>query len=263
MQVRAVVYRPDSFSEELYQKALTLVDHESQARIQRFYHRADSCRTLIGRILIRMILKERGISPKDIKFSTTLEGKPYIVNQPSNPPMAYNITHDNNVIAMVIAPGVHRPPAFSIGIDVMKLRVPGRETFKSFVDAVGDQLTDLEHSLLKGMIPEVERLKRFFWMWTLKEAYTKALGLGLGFDFKRIEFDVIERIVQVDGKVPEGWRFNMFVINDGEDQYQGVIAEYHGGIQTEVIMEADNTSWLKTYDAIPFTEDAIALLRGV
>lgn len=100
-------------------------------------------------------------------------------------------------------------------------------------------------------------------MWTLKEAYTKALGLGLGFDFKRIEFNVIERIVQVDGQVPEGWRFNMFVINDDEDQYQGVIAEYHGGIQTEIIMEADNTSWLKKYDAIPFVEDAIALLRGV
>jgi len=112
------------------------------------------------------------------------------------------------------------------------------------------------------MIPESERLKRFFWMWTLKEAYTKALGLGLGFDFKRIEFDVVGRIVQVDGKVPEGWRFNMFVINDDEDQYQGVIAEYHEGIQTEVIMEADDMSWLKTYDAIPFIEDAIALLRG-
>jgi len=55
----------------------------------------------------------------------------------------------------------------------------------------------------------------------------------------------------------------MFVINDDEDQYQGVIAEYHGGIQTEIIMEADNTSWLKKYEAIPFVEDAIALLRGV
>lgn len=124
-------------------------------------------------------------------------------------------------------------------------------------------MTSLEHSLLKGMAPESERLKRFFWMWTLKEAYTKALGLGLGFDFKRIEFDVVERVVQVDGKVPEGWRFNMFVINDDEDQYQGVIAEYHEGIQTEVIMEADNMSWLKMYDAIPFIEDAIALLKGV
>ena len=69
------------------------------------------------------------------------------VNQPSNPPIAYNISHDNNLIAMAIAPGLHRPPAFSIGIDVMKLRVPGRETFRSFVDAVGDQVST-EFSIL-------------------------------------------------------------------------------------------------------------------
>lgn len=116
--------------------------------------------------------------------------------------------------------------------------------------------------MLNGAIPESEQLKRFFWMWTLKEAYTKALGLGLGFDFRRIEFDVVEGIVRVDGKVPEGWRFNKFVINDDEDQYQGVVAEYHGGIQTEVMSEANNSPWLTTYDAISFTEDAIAQTIG-
>jgi len=42
---------------------------------------------------------------------------------------------------MAIAPGLHQPPAFSIGIDVMKIRVPGRESFKSFVNAVGDQVS--------------------------------------------------------------------------------------------------------------------------
>jgi 4'-phosphopantetheinyl transferase len=94
-----------------------------------------------------MILKERDVSPEDIKFGTTTEGKPYIVNQPSNPPIAYNISHDNHLIAMAIAPGLHRPPAFSVGIDVMKLRVPGRETFRSFVDAVGDQVST-EFSIL-------------------------------------------------------------------------------------------------------------------
>lgn len=57
-----------------------------------------------------------------------------------DPPIAYNITHDNALVAMVFAPGLQNPPAFSIGIDVMKVRVPGRESFRSFVRTVDDQV---------------------------------------------------------------------------------------------------------------------------
>ncbi|KAF9485383.1 4'-phosphopantetheinyl transferase [Pholiota conissans] len=260
MRVEAVIYTPSSFSDELYLKALSLVDEESRTRIKKFYHRVDSCRTLIGRLLVRVMLKERGVSPLQTTFARTTAGKPFIANQILEPPIAYNITHDNNLVAMVVAPGTHNPPAFSIGIDVMKLRIPGRETLRSFINTVGDQLTILEHQLLRPLVSEDELLKRFFWMWTLKEAYTKALGLGLGFDFSRIEFDVINKIVKVDGNIPEGWRFNMFMINDGEDAYEGVVAEYVGGIPTEVI-EGDSKDWLRVYDAVAFTESAINMLK--
>ncbi|KAF8204949.1 4'-phosphopantetheinyl transferase superfamily [Pholiota molesta] len=261
MQVQAVIYTPSSFSDELYQKALSCVDEESQTRIKKFYHRVDACRTLIGRLLVRVMLKERGISPSQTEFATTAAGKPFIANQTSDPPIAYNITHDNNLVAMVVAPGVHNPPSFSIGIDVMKLRVPGRETLRSFINIVGDQLTRLEHQLLKPLVSEDELLKRFFWMWTLKEAYTKALGLGLGFDFSRIQFDVLNKVVKVDGQVPEGWRFNMFVIEDGEDVYQGVVAEYVGGVPTEVI-EVGSKDWLEVNEAVSFAENAVNVLKA-
>lgn len=35
--------------------------------------------TLIGRLLVRMMLKERGLEPKRTSFSATAAGKPYIV----------------------------------------------------------------------------------------------------------------------------------------------------------------------------------------
>lgn len=56
------------------------------------------------------------------------------------PPIGYNVTHDNGVVAMAFAPGSHNPPAYSIGVDVMKVRLPGRESFVSFVETVGDQV---------------------------------------------------------------------------------------------------------------------------
>ncbi|CAA7260173.1 unnamed protein product [Cyclocybe aegerita] len=193
--------------------------------------------------------------------------------------MAYNITHDNNLIAMAFGPGLQNPPAFSIGIDVMKVRIPGRESLESFITTMGEQvgpsrhlwdkslihvqLTQREHSQLRSTVPDSERIKVFFWMWTLKEAYTKALGLGLGFDFKRVEFDMSNRVVRIDGAEPMGWRFRMFTLMDGEDLYEGVIAEYlGGGTHTEVIVETEQPNWLKIYSAVTFTENAIETLKA-
>ncbi|KAF9468955.1 hypothetical protein BDZ94DRAFT_1293964, partial [Collybia nuda] len=226
MQVRAIVYNAKLFSDDLYQRALALVDPESSARIKKFFRRDDACRTLIGRLLTRVLLRERGIPVDAMAFGVTQAGKPFITTPGMDPPIAYNITHDNALVAMAFGPSVQNPPAFSIGIDVMKVRVPGRESFRSFVSTVDDQLTVLERRSLISTRSEDENLRRFFWMWTIKEAYTKALGIGLGFEFHRVEFDAEENVVRVDGEIPLGWCFNRFLLNDGDDLYQGVVAEY-------------------------------------
>ncbi|KAG5654466.1 hypothetical protein H0H81_001965 [Sphagnurus paluster] len=174
-----------------------------------------------------------------------------------DPPIAYNISHDNALIAMAFAPGIHYPPAFSVGIDVMKVRIPGRDTFASFVESVRDQLTAFEHQSLFSGISQDESLRRFFWMWTMKEAYTKALGLGLGFDFRRIEYDVVGNALRVDGEIPLGWRFSKFVLDDEEDLYEGVVAEFVGGTVTEIHRESLQADWVQLHKARDFVEKVI------
>jgi 4'-phosphopantetheinyl transferase len=193
-----------------------------------------------------------------------------------DPPIEYNITHDNDLVAMAFTSG-DQQRCKSIGIDVMKVKIRGHESFASFVDIMGDQvsyplmctchlnkntgqLTQNERHSLNSEVPLSEQLRRFFWMWTLKEAYTKALGLGLGFDFRRVEFDVLNLIVRVDGQILRGWNFSMFVIEDGEDFYQGVVAECVGGTSTNVVNESTKPNWLTIHDAVPFTELAIVEL---
>lgn len=56
----------------------------------------------------------------------------------ADPPIAFNITHDNGLIAMAFGPGLQLPPAYGIGVDVMKLSIPRRNSFKSFVEGVSD-----------------------------------------------------------------------------------------------------------------------------
>ncbi|KAG6890940.1 hypothetical protein C0995_000897 [Termitomyces sp. Mi166 len=210
MEVWAVLYKPEVFSEDLYQSALRILDPESSARIRRFYHREDACRE----------------HDPSIALHDTTPGL--------DPLIAYNISHDNGLIVMAFGPGIHNPPAFNIGVDVMKVRIPDRNTLASFVERIS----------------QIETLKRFFWLWTMKEAYTKALGLGLGFDFSRIEYDIGENIVRVDNRIALGWRFTKFVLTDENDLYQGVVAEYIGGATTEIINETQNC--VLSWGAVPF-----------
>lgn len=59
------------------------------------------------------------------------------------PPIAYNITHDSGVVAMAWASGgdLVGPPAYKLGVDVMKVQLPKRECFANFLDAFGDQVS--------------------------------------------------------------------------------------------------------------------------
>lgn len=120
-------------------------------------------------------------------------------------------------------------------------------------------MTALElRTLLEG-VSEYDALRRFFWIWTLKEAYTKALGLGLGFDFRRIEYNVPENVVKIDGAIPKGWQFSKFELLDNLDLYQGVVAEFVGGDEIASILQLP-AEWLMTFKADAFVQGIIQTL---
>ncbi|KAI0069039.1 4'-phosphopantetheinyl transferase [Artomyces pyxidatus] len=230
---------PTALATPLYDAGLQLVDPPSQARIKRFYHRADSHRCLVGRLLPRVLLNDRGFPPESIAIGATDAKKPYFATTGIDPPLGFNVSHDNELVAMAFAPDdPGAAPAFRIGVDVMKLRLPRAERFASFVHAVGDTLTDLEKRLLlAGDVPPDEALRRFYLMWTTKEAYTKALGLGLGFDFRRVECDVLANTVTVDGQPARDWEFSLFELSLDDGMYQGVTARFVGEGKAKAISQ--------------------------
>lgn len=260
-KVWAVIYNPDAFPDELYQRALLALDSESAVKVRKFYRRADACRCLIGRFLRYMVLHDQNIDPQTAIFAVTETGKPYLAHPVPNPPIAFNVAHDNALVAVAFSSNSHNPPAYSVGIDLMKVSLPGRASFSTFMASMNEALTPLEYHQVTTGKSDDENLQRFFWSWTMKEAYTKALGLGLTFNIRRIEFDAAENLLRVDGERLAGWQFTKFKICIEGDDYQGVVAEYIGGDGLDIIHESTQLpGYLNQCDAVSFVNQTFEVL---
>lgn len=95
-------------------------------------------------------------------------------------------------------------------------------------------------------MPENEALSRFYLIWTIKEAYTKAIGLGFGFDLRRIEYDVSTNMVAVDGVVAADWHFGTSQVAVDEEEYRLTVAQFVGkgnGTGTVVSLAQGQIVW--------------------
>jgi 4'-phosphopantetheinyl transferase len=113
------------------------------------------------------------VDPKALMFKKNMYGKPEVDWQNytncNNPPLHFNISHTDSLIACGVT--VHVP----VGIDVEDKERKIKHDILAFAERFysADEVKFL--STLPD--PEVQR-KEFIKLWTLKEAYVKALGKG-------------------------------------------------------------------------------------
>eukprot|EP01036_Dinobryon_divergens_P034702 gene34702-44881_t len=62
------------------------------------------------------------------------------------------------------------------------------KTATEFVNIFRDNLTESEMTRILSEEDDSSRYLFFFIFWSLKESYIKAIGLGLGFNLKKVEF---------------------------------------------------------------------------
>lgn len=213
-------------------------------KVLKYYRQVDRVRSLVARLLPRLLLATRfNVAWESIRFFATREGRPS-VSAPILPvQFDFNISHDSDwvVMAFCISPSsTGGGEVKRVGADVMALQLPRYEqSVRSFVETMDMALTAdetrwvLEPASSGGN--EELALERLFTLWTHKEAYTKNLGLGLGFDFSRIHFDFAEQTkMTIDGKVVEKYRFiDILLPKVGGVQSQVVVC--HGPGDGEVV----------------------------
>ena len=176
------------FSDEEYEKWYSLMSEEKKIRVSKFRNIDDKKRTVAGEMLARNAISEIcGVNACEIAFLLTEFGKPYVKDLNAE----FNISHSNNMVVCAI----HNIP---IGIDVEEIRPIDLLIAKRVCD-------EEELKYIFGYLPNDEDfkfsedlavLKRFFEIWTAKEAHSKCVGKGLSIitqpancHFKKTIFD--------------------------------------------------------------------------
>jgi len=131
-------------------------------------------RFVARRGLQRLILGQYcGVRAKDIKFVYDDHGKPQVSPDHNLINLHFSISHSEDLA--LLACSRHKP----VGIDIENIRaVEDRD------DIVSRFFSDIEKQAWQSIKP-AERTQAFFKAWTRKEAFVKALGVGLGLDLNQ------------------------------------------------------------------------------
>lgn len=127
-------------------------------------------RFIVGRGTIREILAEIALCPpRIIRFDLNSYGKPALAKPASCRHIQFNASSSATLGAIAIS---NRIP---LGFDIEKIKITGSRDYDLIVES---QFTRDEYSWYQKH-KESERVRLFFDFWTCKEAYLKALGIGL------------------------------------------------------------------------------------
>jgi 4'-phosphopantetheinyl transferase len=197
-----------------------LLTDEERERQRAFFFERNRLEYLVTRGLIRTVLsKYRAIPAAGWRFRRNEYGRPEV-----DPPCGLRFNLANHPSLVVCA--VHEGEA-QLGVDVEPL-----DRGKEVLDIATTVFAEAELSALRAL-PSASQPDRAVSLWTLKEAYIKARGMGLALPLKDFAFDFTgtsPRITFSPGldDDPGRWRF---LITDHEHHRIALAVESNGGAQ--------------------------------
>jgi 4'-phosphopantetheinyl transferase len=190
---------------------------EEQERAGKFLFEKDRLNCLLSRVLLRLSLSWYcpNVNAKNWRIVADNNGKPYLDSAIGEHGVEFNISHSGDIVICAIT------RAGPVGIDI--------ETAKIMHDLRGFSrrfLAPEEFSSVNSRFFS-EQSRFFFRLWTLKEAYLKAIGSGLSIPLDNFCFDCnsldSKQITLLYGAGSEHcWRFWQFFY--GEDAHPVALA---------------------------------------
>ncbi len=184
-----------------------ILSKQETEQYHRFLHEKDRHSYLVSHALLRISLsKYVNVPASQWQFISGRHGKPELLSSSALPELCFNLTHTGGLSGCVIS--LHR----RCGIDAENIHR------KNKLNAVAQRMF-AEQEL--AQLDEKNIASRFYYLWTLREAYVKALGLGLSGSSKEFYFDIdmddLSVVLhhnndhQIDAKNRDvkNWRFNL------------------------------------------------------
>jgi len=167
-------YPEDTSTEAVTEECVQLLSEDERARWLSFRFEHSRCEYLTTRALVRTALSHcHPLAPDAWRFQSNTYGKPAVEQ---NCGLSFNLSNSLGLVVCLIAQGA------SVGVDVESYERAGQ-----IVELASDVLAPREQIQLEALRGR-QKANRALSLWTLKEAYIKAIGMGLSLPLKQISF---------------------------------------------------------------------------
>lgn len=162
-----------------WQPLMALLSNDEQIKADHFRFEKLRLRYIAGRAVLRKLLGGYiGCEPEALIFVYNDYGKPSLQNVDSG--LRFNVSHSGETMLAAFALNS------KIGIDI--------ETIQQNIDCMDicQHWFSVQESDALRDLPEEKRIGAFFRVWTRKEAYIKARGIGLSYPLNRFSVSMDE-----------------------------------------------------------------------
>ena len=186
----------------LLERYLALLGPKELERHGRLRREASQREFLVAHALARLTLSRYApVPPEAWSFAFGEHGRPEISEPSDARGLRFNLSHTRGMVAFAVT------RELDVGVDVENRarRLRHRELSERFF---GEAEVEALQALASG-----ERAQRFLELWTLKEAYLKARGLGISVPLRGFQF-------QLSDSAPPRIRFDTALLCDDPESWQ-------------------------------------------
>ena len=195
---------------EIVDQLGALLSPDERERAARFRFRRDAMRWIVARATLREILGAcLEVDPRAVAFAHGEKGKPVLATRAGHLDLQFSLAHSAELAVYAVTVGC------PVGVDVERLRAV------SGMDRIAERTFSPEECAALRGLPEALRPAGFFNCWTRKEAYIKAVGLGLSYPLARFSVSLAPgeparlRSVELDPAHVETWTMSALAPRTG------------------------------------------------